>query len=193
MALFFMSLAAPAPPAPGRVDETADRALVAAAQADPRAFGPLYERYHAAIYRYCYTRTGHRQAAEDATAETFLKAFANLQHFRPGVFLAWLYTIARHVIADGYRKQRDAEPWDEQARGELTADPTEDGLEPVDRLTLRGALDRLPDEQRAVLELQLSGWSGPEIAAALGKSSAAVKMLRFRAMDRLRQLLDAER
>ena len=183
--LFFLQVTAPSPPAPGVTGD--DRALVAAALANPHAFGPLYERYHDAVFRYCYTRLGHRQAAEDATAEVFLKAFANLQHFKPGVFLAWLYTIARHAVADSYRKDRPAESWDEQEQGELTG--AAPGTEPIDRVSLLAAMEQLPPDQRAVLELQLSGWSGPDIAAALDKSHAAVKMLRFRAMERLRELL----
>ncbi len=47
----------------------------------------------------------------------------------------------------------------------------------------------LPPEQRAAVELQLAGWSGEQIAAALGRSPAAVKMLRFRALQRLRTAL----
>lgn len=189
LGLFFMRVAAPAPPPVGVSEPDPDLALVAAAQANPRAFGPLFDRYHDTIYRFCFTRLGHRQAAEDATAETFLKAFANLEHFKPGVFLAWLYTIARHAVADAYRKDRPAESWDEHE--ERAAPPEADGAgrEPIDRVALRAALAQLPADQRAVLELQLSGWAGPEIAAAVGKSHAAVKMLRFRAMERLRQLL----
>jgi RNA polymerase sigma-70 factor (ECF subfamily) len=195
--LFLIFSAVPAPQAAEAADDATVRALVAAAQADPRAFAPLYERYHDVIYRYCYTRLGDRQAAEDATAETFLKAFANLQHFRPGIFLAWLYTIARHAVADAYRRGRRTESWDEQEQDEgappASAPAVVDtGREPLERLALQSALEQLPEDQRAVLELQLSGWSGPEIAAALGKSAAAVKMLRFRAMERLRQLLGDE-
>ena len=44
-------------------------------------------------------------------------------------------------------------------------------------------------DQRAVLELQLAGLTTPEIAAALGRSQGAIRILRFRAQTRLRDLL----
>lgn len=60
--------------------------LVAAAQADPAAFAVLYGRHVAAIHGFCYRRLGTREAAEDATAQDFTKALANLGGFRGGSF-----------------------------------------------------------------------------------------------------------
>ena len=51
---------------------------------------------------------------------------------------------------------------------------------------LRAALATLSDEQRAAVELRLAGWSGEQIGAVLGRSPDAVKMLRSRAIGRLR-------
>jgi DNA-directed RNA polymerase specialized sigma24 family protein len=50
-------------------------------------------------------------------------------------------------------------------------------------------MDYLSPEYRSVLELQLAGWSSEQIGSALGKTPAAVKMLRYRALARLRSLL----
>ena len=50
-------------------DVPTDAALVAAAQADPRAFLALYERYADRIYGYCHARLGSKEAAEDAKAK----------------------------------------------------------------------------------------------------------------------------
>ncbi|HEX9114912.1 MAG TPA: RNA polymerase sigma factor [Anaerolineae bacterium] len=76
-----------------------DPGLVAAAQSSPRAFSLLYERYRAPIYRYCYVRLHSGHAAEDATADVFLEAFANRRRYPGGTFLSWLYAIAGHVVA----------------------------------------------------------------------------------------------
>jgi DNA-directed RNA polymerase specialized sigma24 family protein len=102
------------------MQEDPDANLVAAAQADPRAFAMLYERYREPIQRYCYNRTRNRQVAEDAAADVFLEAFANLRRYPGGPFASWLYTIAAHVVADywgsrgGIRRPlrgRAAQPW----------------------------------------------------------------------------------
>ncbi len=169
-----------------------DAALVESARTDPAAFGALYERYLAPVYHYCYLRLGSRSEAEDATAKVFLKALAGLRAFRGGMFAAWLFRIARHVLIDLERARRPALAL--EALGEVAScalAPEADVLISAEREALRAALAALPPEQRTVLELDLAGWRGDEIAASLGKSSAAVKMLRLRGTRRLRDLLGA--
>lgn len=169
-----------------------DEQLVAAAQADPQAFAALYERYLNRIYRYCYNRLGDCQAAEDATSEVFLKALAHLPGYRSGSFGAWLYAIAHNIVVAHYRRSRQSEPLDStaveqrSAAGSLNADPL---VGHAERAALRSALAQLPDDQRTAVELPAAGWSDPQIGEILGKSAAAVRMLRYRAMQRLHQLL----
>lgn len=166
-----------------------DRTLVIAAQRDPRAFTPLYERYVRPIYRYCYVRLGTVEAAEDATSEVFLKALASIDTQR-GVFAAWLFRIARNVVTDAYRRHRPSTPLHD-AIDLPTGDPTPESRveQHAEVAALHAALLLLPPDQRSVLELQLADWSGAQIAGALGKSTDAIKMLRYRAIDRLRGLL----
>ncbi len=169
-----------------------DEQLVAAAQDDPQAFAALYERYLNRIYRYCYNRLGDRQAAEDATSEAFLKALAHLPSYRSGSFAAWLYTIAHNVVVAHYRRAQQNEPLDSAdvegraAAGSLIADPLAGHAE---RAALLSALAQLPDDQRTAVELPAAGWSDPQIGEIVGKSAPAVRMLRYRAMQRLHQLL----
>ncbi len=166
-----------------------DAALVRAARANPQDFGPLYERYLGPVYRYCYVRLNNRELAEDATSEIFLKALANLPSYRNGVFAAWLFRIAQNVVVDVYRQS---------ARTRTVAADDETGLLHVggdfatacaEREALAKAFAALTDEQRSVLELQLAGWTTMQIADALGKSLAAVKMLRYRAVEQMRMIL----
>lgn len=164
-----------------------DAALVAAARANRQAFRPLYERYVQPIYRYCYVRLGNREAAEDATSEVFAKALASLGGYRGGLFLAWLYTIARSVVVDAQRRERHAgRELPLIAAGQL-ADPTQ---QPVDEaIMLRAAVAALPDDLRTTIELQLAGWTSEQTGAALGKSASAVRMARARALDQIRDTL----
>ena len=166
-----------------------DAALVAAAQADPRAFLALYERYADRIYGYCHARLGSREAAEDATSEVFTKALAAIGRYQDACFAAWLFRIAHNVVADTYRR-RPVAPLDialdrpDPARG-----PDEAAIATAESVAVRAALADLPADQRAVVELPYAGWTGEEIAAQLGRSPAAIKQLRYRAMQRLRTLL----
>jgi len=172
----------------GTDDGAAEAALAAAARHDVRAFAPLYERYAARVYRYCYLRLGHRQEAEDATSLTFVRALAALPGYRGGSFAGWLFAIAHNVTVNSARRPPE-QPLD-------TAFHLADGAaSPEDRLLaaetvrrLRALLLRLSDDQRRVLELRLAGLTGPEIAAALGRSVGAVRVLQFRALARLRAL-----
>jgi len=166
-----------------------DEELIAAAQKNPQAFAPLYGRYLEPIYRYCYFRLGNRESAEDATSEVFLKAVANLRKYRGGVFAAWLYSIAKNVVTDIHRKRRLTEALEDITPAASTPSPEGDAEAQADWETILAALKNLPDEQRTVIELQFAGLSGAQIGAALGKSPAAVKMIRYRAIAQLQRLL----
>lgn len=169
-----------------------DAALVAAARMQPEAFTALYDRYAPRVYSYCYLRLGSREAAEDAMSDTFLKAFSSLDQYRGGLFVGWLMRIAQFTVADVHRgnRRRPAVPLD--VAGEITdpIDPLEDRVAADSELeSLRSALRQLPADQRAVLELQLAELSPQEIAAALGRSLNAVRLLRLRAIRAIRPLL----
>ena len=67
----------------------------------------LYEQYDK-IYRYCYFKLNHRETAEDITQETFLRYFDSVHRIRyeeKGKALQYLYTIARNLCIDEFRKQ----------------------------------------------------------------------------------------
>ncbi len=164
--------------------------LIERAKADRRAFAPLYSRYLDTVYRYCYRRLGTREAAEDATGEVFYKALAALSGYHDGSFAAWLLTIARNVVIDGFRHRRDEEPLGpEHDPPDDVATPEELAIAADERRSLRALLARLPADQRAVLELRLAGLAGAEIAGVLGRSLGSVKMLQYRAVAQLRVLL----
>ena len=67
----------------------------------------LEEQYNK-IYRYCYFKVGHRETAEDITQETFLRFLDDKNRQRSGNSLAFLYTVARNLCIDEYRRKK----WD---------------------------------------------------------------------------------
>ncbi len=172
-------------------EEPDDAALAQAALADPAAFGPLYQRYVDPIYRYSLVRLGNRQSAEDATSKTFTKALSNLNSFRGGSFRAWLFRIAHNAVVDSHRKRRPSAPFDRVgsvAANDRSPEELAIARSEVDRL--RQALDRLPQDQQIVIELGLAGWTGAEISEATGKSAGNVRIIRYRAMQRLTDILN---
>jgi RNA polymerase sigma-70 factor, ECF subfamily len=168
--------------------DASDAILVSRALQDREAFAALYLRYIAEMGRFCAVRLHDEEAARDATQQIFAQALAGLTHYREsGQFRAWLYTIARHVLANQVRRQHTTFP--------LTAalEAADPGLTPeemvtaaLERYTVLAAVSRLPDDQRTAMELRLAGMTGLEVAAAMERSHDAVKKLQLRALHRLR-------
>lgn len=63
------------------------------------------EEQYDKIYRYCYFKLHNRQTAEDITQETFLRYFQRYDHVTGGEALKCLYTIARNLCIDEYRRR----------------------------------------------------------------------------------------
>ena len=172
---------------PGSADEP-DALLVSRTLQDREAFAALYLRYFNEMSRFCLLRLHDEDAAREATQQIFVQALAGLARYREtGQFRAWLYTIARHVLANQARHRHATVPL---AAALEAVDP---GLSPEETATatleqhaLLAAVSRLPDDQRTAVELRLAGLTGPEVAAAMGRSHDAVKKLQLRALERLR-------
>ena len=164
-----------------------------AVQGDAAAYGDLYERYLALIYRYVFYRVSDVAEAEDLTEQVFLKAWEALGHYqqREAPFSAWLYRIAHNVVADRYRTRKETLPLD----GQLLLPDTHSG--PEDRLDWREtieavahALSQLTPIHQQVLTLRfISGLSHAETARVLERSEEAVRILQHRALVALRELL----
>ena len=153
-----------------------------AIRGDRDAFGQLFRRYYAAIFRVARSRLPHA-LAEDATAETFARAWKALPRYRRtgAPFVSWLYGIARHVVADAASASRRAQSCDHIDTGSVDPWPQSD-----DGLRLRDALVALPEQQRGVIELKfLVGLTNDEVAAALGTTPGAVNTKQWRALRAL--------
>lgn len=159
------------------VVRVADRVLVDAARAgDVEAFEVLVRRHEDRVYRVAFRLLGSDADAQDATQETFVRAWRGLGRFRgDSAVSTWLYRIVTNrclnMIA-GWRPVASVDP-------ELLlvgSDPAEitEGRERFAAVARQVA--SLPPEQRAALVLRdFEGLSYEEVAAALEVSVAAVK------------------
>lgn len=172
-----------------------DEDLARAALRHPPAFNTLYARYIVRVYRYVYARVGHKQDAEDITAQTFLTAYTHLDHFRhEGSFAAWLFSIARRRTIDCLRAYKPDLSWETTAEPISREPPPEDMIDhhlEVERLVNR--LRSLTDDQSEVIRLRIfAGLSILETAQAMRRSEAAIKMLLHRALRQLREHMEIE-
>lgn len=186
-----------APPRTRAIDPRV-RALVAHAKAgDPEAFARLYDRYLPVVYGYLYGRVRHRQTVEDLTADVFLRALRNLDRFAwQGVdFGAWLLTIARNRVTDHYKSARvRLEHVTDDVIDQATddGDPERTSADHEVARDLRGALLRLKDEHREVIELRfMADLSVAETAAVMHRSVGATKALQYRALKALAATLES--
>lgn len=178
--------------APRSEEQPSDSELVREAQANPACFTLLYERYLEPIYSYCYVRLGSHEAAEDATSEVFLKAFVALPRYRDQMFAAWLYRIAHNVVVNIQRQARPHSAVEMEGLPDPASPLEQTVIDAAQQQNLRSAIARLSEDQRTVLEMDCADLKGAQIAAAMGKSEAAIRMLRHRAIERLKQIANNE-
>jgi RNA polymerase sigma-70 factor (ECF subfamily) len=172
-----------------------ERELVERAQSDPEAFGALYDRYFAQIYRFAYSRVRDQSLAEDVTSEVFFKALKNIKRYTytGHPFSSWLYQITLNAVADHYRGQRGELELEDAAPLPDTGPAVLDEVVRRDRSRrVWAAIDQLPPQQRAAMVLKFGeDRKIDEIARIMGKSSGAVKLLLHRGVERLRRELPA--
>lgn len=105
------------------------------------------EQQYDKIYRYCYFKLHNREAAEDVTQETFLRFLANDTYRDTGKVLQYLYSIARNLCINEYRR-----PQAEALPDEIETPSSEDEL--LSAISLQAALEELDPEERELLLLR---------------------------------------
>lgn len=145
----------------------------------------LYDDALPSVYGYFVRRCGDRATAEDLTSETFLAAMdAARKPDPPPITVAWLIGVARHKLADHYRRRHDR----------LTVPVAEvpDGVDDdwdaeLDRIVAEAVLAALPEKHRTVLALRyLDDRSVPECAELIGRTVHATEALLVRARKAFR-------
>lgn len=174
----------------------------AALDGDRRAVEHLLGRIQPLIVRYCRARVGGRErtlvSAEDIAQEVCVAVLGALSRYRyePGSFLAFVYGIAAHKVADAHRvsARNRSEPVAEVPDGpSLTVDPEENALLGSLSVRLGQMLRGLPDKQREILLLRVVvGLSAEETAEAIGSTPGAVRVAQHRALAKLRSSVGVE-
>lgn len=144
---------------------------------DRECFAELFARHRKRVYFACRAFYSDGGAAEDATQETFLRAYEKMHLFDGRDFVSWLMRIARNICIDQWRKRRPEIEIGDTDLGESHAEPAT-----VPAYDLRVTIDRvweemrsLAPEQRWCLEMKIEGYSYEETAARTGLSVEAVK------------------
>jgi RNA polymerase sigma-70 factor (ECF subfamily) len=177
----------------GATDEDASLA-VRAGKGDTAAFGALYDRHVAAVYRYVYYRVRNDADAEDLVSDVFMRALRAIPRYEPRqAFLAWLYRIARNAVIDRARRSRVQVSFEDALAHpgvDQIVEPDAGLLALSDKETVRAALARLTPLQQEVIVLRyVEGYSTQEIAALVDRREGTVRGIQFRAIEALRALI----
>lgn len=145
---------------------------------DSRCYAELFVRHQKKVFFACRGFFLDTQKAEDATQETFLRAYKNIRTFQGGDFTAWLMRVARNVCIDEWRRARldpvvieNSELAERAAPGSPEA--SVDLNQRVDQIWQE--IKSLSPQQRRCLELKIEGCSYEETAALTGLTVNAVK------------------
>lgn len=176
-------------------DIVSDADLVGAALAGDRmAFAGIYDRYADRLHDFCVGMVRDRDAAADCVQDVFCTAATALDKLRePDKLRPWLYAIARNEALRRIRQRRREEP-SEDLPDEASGDAGPDTLAARNELAklVAEAAGGLSDRDRAVLELGFRhGLEGPELAEALGVSTASAKKIMQRLRDTMERSLGA--
>ena len=179
-------------------DEISNAELVRKSQfGDKAAFEQLVIRHQDLVFSLAYKLTGNIEMANDVAQEAFIRAWKAIEKFRgDSTFSTWIYRITVNTAWTLRKKAKKHntlniddtyEPIviDEKKDPELVAINSD--LSSV----LVNALDKIPIEQRIIVELKnIEGRSHKEIADYLDISVTAAKVRLHRAHQKLRQILE---
>jgi RNA polymerase sigma-70 factor, ECF subfamily len=154
-----------------------------------------YEAYGKAVYSYVRFHLPSADAAEDVTADTFLKAFRSAGRYdeSKGQPRTWIFRIAQNTLRDHQRRARLRQHLPIGSMRDLASDapsPEERILweEQVARLLI--AVAELGERDRELISLRYgSGLDTSEVAEVLGVREPAVRTRLWRALDRLRGVM----
>ncbi|NOZ48791.1 MAG: sigma-70 family RNA polymerase sigma factor [Chloroflexi bacterium] len=182
--------------APHATDPAEYRWIAGAKAGNHQDFSRLIQAYQTPVYNLCYRMLGQREDAEDATQETFLRAFTHLHQYDANRrFLNWILTIASHHCIDRLRKKQiPSVPWEQNPGAESVSSPARS---PEKTVIARQQADEIqqwmqqlpPDYRIALTLLYWYDFSYEEIAQVLQCSVPAIKSRLHRARKKLATLV----
>jgi RNA polymerase sigma factor (sigma-70 family) len=171
---------------PGRVDTAAPEGIGDVVTA-------IYDGHQRELFTFALRACGDREAAEDLVHEAFVRLIVEIDAGRmPDNVRAWLYRVTANLATTRGRRATVARKW----LGFFAVNETARGPEPIfldveRRSDLETVLGELDPDARTALLLAAHGFSGQEIAAAIGRSDNATRTLMCRSRLRLRERLES--
>ncbi len=178
-------------------NETLEATLQRAGRGDEAAWRRIVEAYTPRVWGLIRAQCGNTDLAEEITQSTFCTVVARIgQYTELGRFESWLFRIAMNRLRDEMRRRRrQANPVPESTLTGLAGEGPRPAraaeTDPDDLAALRGALGRLSEADRQVIQLRhYAGLSFAQIAELLGEPLGTVLARQHRALAKLRQMIE---
>lgn len=168
--------------------------IARAIRGEASAFGSLYDHYQPKIYRFIAVKVSRREDAEDLTHQVFLNAWRNIKGYEDlgFPFSSWLYRIARNQIIDHYRTLKKNVGLEEIDNDPVFSQPSpeRETEKELSNEEVTAAIRLLKQDYQDVIIMRfVEEFSIKEVAAALGRSEGAVKLLQHRAIKSLKDVI----
>ena len=162
---------------------------------DAAAAKALFERYFEALYRFFRCKCASSSELEDLVQDTFAACVAGRDRFRrESSFRTYLFGTARNKLLHHYRSRKPTEDVDDIGEArlvDLNPSPSIVLAKKHEERALLEALRHMPLDHQIVLELHAwENLTGPEVAAVLGITEAAMRSRLHRAKAELRRQLE---
>jgi RNA polymerase sigma-70 factor (ECF subfamily) len=167
---------------------------------DSESFSDLFARTQLKIFRFIYgLHGGPLQEVEDLTSDTYSRAWKGRKQFSGNEqdALCWLFTIARHLVIDAHRKQKNKSSNVIERLDDVTLDSmfTSSELAPEEQVANReqfnhlwNVMQGLPDDRREMLVLRyILGWQVKQIANYLNMEENTVSVYIRRSLELIRR------
>ncbi|MES2668331.1 MAG: sigma-70 family RNA polymerase sigma factor [Patescibacteria group bacterium] len=158
-------------------------------------FLQIHDAYADDIYRFCLLKVSSRELAQDLTQEVFTRFW---QALREGTVMrserALLYTVARNLVIDWYRKKKESSLDVITEQGvEFAGDSAGEVMLEAEMQEALRVVKELDEPSRDVILMRyVEGLSPREIATVTGESANAVSVRLNRAMKKVRQLMHTD-
>lgn len=165
--------------------------LIKAKQGDKESLAAIFDQYADRLYRYVFIRIRDQAKSEDLVSVIFIKILEHIHKLDPSKnFEAWMFTIARNALIDSLRKNRfvvanemidiaaDDHDHEDHADNEIMVEE------------VREFIAQLKELEREVIELTyFGGLDDKEISKVINKPVGNIRVIRFRAVKKLKQLI----
>jgi len=168
--------------------------LIERAKSNPNHFGPLYSKYHDAVFRYVAKRVDEEEIAYDITSGVFVKALTNISkyEYRGIPFASWLFRIAKSELYQSFRDKKAEKTvcLDKVVLGQFLEEVEEDNSEEM-RARLVKAISKLKPAQIELIEMRFfEKRSFREMGEILGLTENNTKVKTFRTLNKLKEILE---